>query len=227
MMKIADSFLQIFDKTKHHISSSSPEILWTIKEVSCDASIKKLHVKIGGLDFYAFDERLTKGMGHITNTRSTILEDKECDGIAFVEDLDKCRLIFCDLKSKFDSKKINHGFNQDLMSFLKMHMLLSICDGYELKDFDIDFIVACKCFEDDNKQDSFLHMLQSKQIADSDSFNTNILTSLLTKGEKCVKIGDFPNMSNINIHPSIKDKKIKLRLLMSNNYNDDFVNYSI
>ena len=106
-------------------------------------------------------------------------------------------------------------------------MLLSICDGFELNDIDIDFIVACKCFKDENKRDNFFHKLHLDLIADKDNFNTKILNSLLTKREKCVQLGDFPNMSSIDIHPNIRNKKIKLRLLMSENFSDDFVNYSI
>lgn len=226
-MKIADSFFNIFDLTKNCISSSSPNATWTVTEGSCDASIKKLNINIGKADFYAFNERLTKGMSHITTCKSSKLEDKECDGIAFVEVSGKRRLIFCDLKSTFDSNKVKNGFNQNLMSFLKIYMLLSICDGFELNDFDIDFIVACKCFKDENKRDNFFHKLHSDLIADKDNFNTKILYSLLTKREKCVQLGDFPNMSSIDIHPNIRNKKIKLRLLMSENFSDDFVNYSI
>ncbi len=226
-MRIADSFLQIFDLTRKNISYCSPSKIWTVTENTPNAGIKNLHINMGGLDFCAFNEDLTKGMKHITTDRSSILFDKECDGIAFIENTGKKRIVFCDLKSTFDSGKVRYGFYQNLISFLKMHMLLSICNGYDLMDFDIDFIVACKCFANKNKKENFIHLLQSNQIKGADKFDRNIFYSLIEEGEKCIKIGDLPKISSIDIHPNIRNKKIKLRLLMSEKFSDDFVNYSI
>lgn len=227
MMRIADSFLQIFDKTNTYISAKSPAPIWTITETNPRAGIKRLVVDINGADYVAFDELLCKSMPNITTTRSSIIEDIECDGIAIAEKNGLACLIFCDLKPRFDTCKIMKAFKQDLMSFLKIRMLLSICDGFNLDDYDINFIVACKCFETEDKRTEFISRLQMKQIAKVDAFSSKILYPLLLNGEKRVKIGDFPQIANLDINSDIKNKEIKLRLLTSNNYTDDFVKYSI
>ena len=136
-------------------------------------------------------------------------------------------MLFCDLKSSFDTKNIKKGFSQDLLSFIKLHMLLSLCDGYNLDEIKIDFIVTCKCFENEVKKADILSRVHSGLIANKDVFINAILYPLLVKGEKCIKLGDFPQIAGLDINPDIKNKKVKLRLLTSSNYADDFVHCRI
>ena len=227
MMKLADSFLQIFDKTNTSISAKSPDLVWCVVETAPDAGIKRLFVDMNKADYVAFNELLCKSMPNITTQRSSNIEDSECDGIAMAEKDGRLLFIFCDLKPTFDTCKIIKAFKQDLLSFLKIKMLLSICNGFNFDDCDIDFIVACKCFATDEKRTDFISRLQMKQIAKVDAFSSKILYPLLLNGEKCVRLGDFPQIAGLDINPCIKNKKVKLRLLMSSNYADDYVNYSI
>ncbi|MBR2607147.1 MAG: hypothetical protein IKC70_04380 [Bacteroidaceae bacterium] len=227
MMKLADSFLQIFDKTKAFVSADSSSTHWIITEKNSDAGIKRLFVDMNKAEYIAFDDMLCRSMPNITTQRSSIIEDSECDGIAMAEKDGRLLFIFCDLKPTFDTCKIIKAFKQDLLSFLKIKMLLSICNGFNFDDCDIDFIVACKCFATDEKRTEFISRLQMKQIAKVDAFTSRILFPLLENGEKCVKLGDFPQIAGLDINPCIKNKKVKLRLLMSSNYTDDFVKYSI
>lgn len=226
-MRTADSFLQIFDKTNTSISAKSPDLVWCVVETAPDAGIKRLEVDMRNADYFAFDDSLCKNIPRVTSGISSSLKDSECDGIAIIEKDNRSLMIFCDLKPTFDTKKIRKGFSQDLFSFIKLHMLLSICNNYELDDFDIDFIVACKCFENIAKRADILSRVQNNQIVDKDYFINSLLYPLIKNGEKCVRLGDFPQIAGLDINPGIKNKKVKLRLLTSSNYTDDFVKYSI
>lgn len=226
-MRIADSFLQIFDKTNTNISAKSPVPVWTVVETKSSAKIKRLIIDINGAEYVAFNDQVSKNMTNITTDRSTILEDSECDGIAIIKRENNLCLLFCDLKSKFNNHKIIKALNQDLASFLKMYMLLSVCNGFKLSKCSIDFIVACKCLENDNVKADMLSRLNSIQMANIYSFDGIVLYPLLKNGEICVKLGDFPQIAGLDINPCIKNKKVKLRLLMSSNYADDFVHCRI
>jgi len=84
-MKLADSFLQIFDKTKAFVSADSSSTHWIITEKNSDAGIKRLFVDMNKAEYVAFDEMLCRSMPNITTQRSSIIEDSECDGIAMAE----------------------------------------------------------------------------------------------------------------------------------------------
>lgn len=227
MMRIVDSFLQVFDRTHTHISAKSPAPVWTVVETKSSAKIKRLIIDVNGAEYVAFDDWVSKEMPNITTDRSTILENSECDGIAIIKREDNLCLLFCDLKSKFNNHKIIKALNQDLASFLKMYMLLSVCNGFELSNCNIDFIVACQCFENDNVKADMLSRIHSIQMENINSFDGVILYPLLMNGEVCVKLGDFPQVACLDINPIIKNKNVKLRLLTSSNYSDDFVSYRI
>lgn len=226
-MRTADSFLQIFDKTNTSISAKSPDLVWCVVETAPDAGIKRLEVDMRSADFVAFDDSLCKNIPRVTSGISSSLKDSECDGIALIRKNDEDIMVFCDLKRSLDTKNIKKGFSQDLLSFIKLHMLLSLCNNYNLAEFKIDFIVTCKCFENEAKRADILLRVQNNQIVDKDYFINSLLYPLIKNGEKCVRLGDFPQIAGLDINPCIKNKNVKLRLLTSNNYADDFVNYRI
>ena len=50
-MKLADSFLQIFDKTKAFVSADSSSTHWIITEKNSDAGIKRLFVDMNKAEY--------------------------------------------------------------------------------------------------------------------------------------------------------------------------------
>lgn len=226
-MKTADSFLQIFDKTRGCISADTSSSVWAVTETERKAGIKRFLIDMNKAEYVAFDDKLCKDKLHMPANVSSYFKDSNCDGIALIRKDDENLMVFCDLKASFDTKDIKKGFAQGLFSFIKLHTLLSLCNNYNLVEFNIDFIVVCKCFENEAKRADILLRVQDGQIADKDIFINAILYPLLKNGEICVKLGDFPQIAGLDINPCIKNKKVKLRLLMSSNYADDFVNYSI
>ena len=226
-MKLADSFLQIFDKAKGCISADTSSSVWVVTETERKAGIKRLNVDMNKAEYIAFDDKLCREKLHLPVNISTHFKDSNCDGIALIRKGDENLMFFCDLKAAVDTKDIKKGFAQNLFSFIKLHMLLSLCNNYNLTEFNIDFIVVCKYFENSAKKADIFSRVQSGQIADKDVFINAILYPLLKNGEICVKLGDFPQIESLDINPCIKNKKVKLRLLMSSNYADDYVNYSI
>ena len=153
-MALSNTFIAIFDKAISNGHARECENKWVVVENGKDATLTHLEVNALG-DFLGFDHDLVKGVKDTTTKMSSNLEDKDCDGIAFLNDNSKQEhLVFAELKSNFDVQKITGAFHQITMSFIKMHAWLSLCKDYNLDKIKVHFITACKCCKDRDQEDN-------------------------------------------------------------------------
>lgn len=164
-MSLSNTFTTIFDKAISNGHAREYDNKWIVEELGEGATMTHLEVTADG-KFLGFDQSLVKGVKDTTSKMSSKLDDKDCDGIAFLNDNSKKEhLVFAELKSGFDVQRITSAFHQITMSFIKMHAWLSLCKDYNLSEIKVHFITACKCCKDKNQEDSVrLRISQAQQL---------------------------------------------------------------
>lgn len=221
MMK-TKSFQQIFDR----ISYKETIDKWEIVEPNSDATVKRLIINQCDSTFVAYTDTLFQGMSTLTSCRSTHLKDSDCDAFAYVfnDRFKKEQLLFTDLKSRFNIRKIKQAYSQMMFSLLKLIAMQSLCEGHSLDNQDIEMIVACKCFEN-LEQESLVkdEIIKGQEI--NDKFY-NLLYTLINKNHAFITLNEFTPFKTIPLDEQIKNKEVKLTLIMTNQYNDDTVLYN-
>ena len=87
-MALSNTFTTIFDKAINNGDAHEYENKWVVIEHGKDATMTHLEVNATG-DFLGFNHDLVKGVKDTTTKMSSKLDDKDCDGIAFLNDNSK------------------------------------------------------------------------------------------------------------------------------------------
>lgn len=226
-MALNNTFTAIFDKAIAHGHAHKYEDTWVVEEHQEGATMTHLEVNAKG-KFLGFDHDLVKGVKDTTTKMSSKLEDKDCDGIAFLNDeTNHEHLVFAELKSNFDLQKITGAFHQITMSFLKMHAWLSLCKNYNLSDLKVHFITACKCCKDKDQEDNVRLRISQAQQLGRDTFETKFLKPLLGKKNINVKLSTFGDIQQLPFHDSICDKEITMYLQLTEEPTDSQTSVTI
>lgn len=219
-MTVRNSFVRIFDKSLKIGHAGKSVGRWIVTEHESGATMNRLEVNANG-NFWGFDHDLVKGIKDTTAKMSSALEDKDCDGIAFfIDDSKQEHLVFAELKSGFDIKKLTDAFHQITMSFIKMHAWLSLCKHYNLKDMKVHFIAACKCYKDKNQENSVMLRISQAQQLGNDSFEAKFLRPLLKKHHVEFKLSAFKDIQKLPFHDSISNKEITMYLQLTRSHGD-------
>lgn len=213
MMDVNKVFCQFFDKTVLTGFKESSDI-WRIHEESSSAFVKDLEVKKSGAIFKGFDQLLTKSMDSLTTKRSSTFKDKECDGVAFVKISAEERLLFVELKSKYDTSRISCALEQMCCSFLKMHSMLSLCKGYSLYSLPIDFCAVTLCCRDDDEHAKVNMFISQALMSDEQKDIGSFFDNLFSKGYVNITFNRLFKILNIDLplHDDIMNKDIKVYL---------------
>lgn len=214
-MALSDTFTTIFDKARGIGNAHTSQNKWVVLEHNNNATMRQLEVNAHG-DFLGFNHSLVKGVTDTTTRMSSNLDDKDCDGIAFLNDNSKKEhLVFAELKSSFDVKKITDAFHQITMSFVKMHAWLSLCKDYDLRYIKIHFITACKCYKDKDQEDDIKLRISQAQQLGKNTFEAKFLKPLLNKGKINVKLSTFRDIQQLPFHNLICNKDITMYLQLT------------
>lgn len=223
MILVSNFFCQLFDKTKSaSYSYQRGNGLWTIHEKDESAKLTDLDVVRNSAEFIGFNQKLTKSMPSLTIERSTKFKDKECDGIAFVKTDNREDILFVELKSKYDTSPVSCAIEQICFSFLKMHSMLSLCNGYSLDNLDVFFCVATRCAKNDNeKAKTKFFISQALMRVGQEDFGI-FFQKLFMEGQVSVMMNNLLKIMGIDLplHEAIKNKKVTLFLVTSQNSND-------
>ena len=226
-MALSNTFIAIFDKAISNGHARECENKWVVVENGKDATLTHLEVNALG-DFLGFDHDLVKGVKDTTTKMSSNLEDKDCDGIAFLSDNSKQEhLVFAELKSNFDVQKITGAFHQITMSFIKMHAWLSLCKDYNLDKIKVHFITACKCCKDRDQEDNVRLRISQAQQLSNDTFETKFLKPLLDKNNIKVKLSSFGDIQKLPFHDCICEKEVCMYLQLTENPSDSQTSVTI
>lgn len=219
-MQILDSIHSIYDKKSSSCIRCSCD--WTITEENQSAIFNKLTIHKEGVDFTVINNDFYKGLNAITHDRSSFLCDSDCDGIALVEGKEHNQFIFVDLKSSFSESSICKAFRQDFFSFLKIHVMLSLCEDYQLDRMQLFFYAACPPCKTKTEEYSIKDSLLQGNTINSVRFIDKCLLSYFygTNGFMC-KIEDLPIVTNKKLRQDILSTDIVFRIHTPNNITDN------
>ena len=161
-------------------------------------------------------------MPDLTCKRSTRFENKDCDGVAFVNSTTNEGLLFVELKSKYDTSQISKAIRQMCFSFLKLHAMLSLCSKYALDKMEITFCVATKCAANESEDSKVRQFIsQATQLEEQKDFG-KFLQNLFSKGRNNVSFDNLFKYLCISLplHDVIRNKNIKVHLVTSSTPND-------
>ena len=219
-MSLSDSFMNMFEKANNLAGTGKSQNIWKVVEHEASATMKQLEVNANGT-FWGFNHEIVKNVKDITTRMSSTLEDKDCDGVAFLLDnAQQEHLVFVELKSNFDIKKIIGAFHQITMSFIKMHAWLSLCKGYDIDQLKVHFITACKCYKDKDQEVEVMHRISQAQQLKKDTFETKFLKPLLKKQSLKVDLSSFGDIKKKPFHNSICNKEIVMYLQLTAQYSN-------
>jgi hypothetical protein len=182
------------------------------------SKVKEVTFEKEDCTFFVGNESLLNDMPGITKNRSAFLSDSKCDGVVFMlpEDNEE-KLCLVELKSNFDTRKIQEALSQNIHSLLKLHAMLSLCDGYDWDQLSIELIVACQCFKDKDQEGSV--MLNLNKLKQQNEFGKS-LYKLVKDGHIKVHLGNLYMAQIDGLSKKIKDKEVTLTLLTTENYGD-------
>ena len=227
-MSIISSFGELYNKTQNpaFANYTASNDAFVVNEHDPKASTSLLRVEQAGAMFASYNYMLVKGMGDITEKRSSLFENHDCDGVTIMTHQGHDGLIFSELKSKFSTQKVYEAFRQMTHSFLKMHAMLSLCKDYKVEDVSLHFIAACQCFEDKDQEDGIYNRLSKEEQVDSTTFVGKFLRRLIEQHNLKVKFGDVTAVWCLPINQVLADKEITLSLQVTQNFGDKSLVYT-
>lgn len=157
-MKLHNSIETIFDKSDNPFINNT----WTIYEHEVGASFRTVTIRDIEPKSYSIDSDLYRNKFKKVFENSSKLNDNDCDGCAIIYHNEKKYILLVEMKSKFDTNKISKAYKQALTTLLKNHMLFSLCDGYDVTEYDINILIAC-LQPDNNQKDWLSHQYMQMQ----------------------------------------------------------------
>lgn len=219
-MLLSESFMKMFDKAEDLAGTGKSKNIWKVKEHQPSATMKQLEVNANGT-FSGFNHEIVKSVKDVTTRMSLKLEDKDCDGVAFLlDDAKQEHLVFVELKSNFDIGKIKGAFHQITMSFIKMHAWLSLCKGYDIAQLKVHFITACKCYKNEDQEANVMLRISQAQELEEVTFEAKFLKPLLDEQNVKVKLSIFDDIKELPFHDSICNKEIAMYLQLTAQYSN-------
>lgn len=113
------------------------------------------------------------------------------------------------------------------MSFIKIHMRLSICKNYNLDKIKVHFITACKCYKDENQESSVKLRIYEAQQLEEATFETKFLKPLLDNNNIKVKLSSFDAIQKLPFHDCICEKEVNMYLQLTREYSDSSTSINI
>lgn len=213
-MSVINSIQSIFNKINIEVTTDN----WTVTEIDSGASFNNLHIENFGMNFNIINNNIYQSMPNITTDISSKLRDLDCDGVAFTEINDQKYIILSELKSKYDTNKLSKAYKQIIFTFLKLHMLFSICKEYNINDYKIIGIIACKPVTEEQKTSIEHNLLWSEN-----QFLNNLYYH--NKSECTVENIDF--LRTCNLHKNIATKRFTIFLQTASDIDDNEANIDL
>lgn len=144
MKRLADNFNKAYPNVS--VSEFHDEVSITEPE-NDDSSFRKLNIR--GIDGYAFPHDIANNLSSFaTQAGHQGVLTKNCDGVIIFEYNKQKYVALLELKSSFDTQKINDARDQIIGSYIKMRGLLSTLQNFQ----DYVFIGIIVSFEPDSEK---------------------------------------------------------------------------
>ena len=218
-MQIIDSIKSVFDRKSNccHIVNSE----WVLTESDAGATFLKMTFHYANAEFGTITNDFYKGVGNVTCDRSTYLKDKDCDGVSFICDGDVRKLFLVDMKSSFNENNIFDAYKQDFFTFLKMHMMLSLCAGYNLQDWEVNYYVACPPCKSEAEAASIKDNIMMNEQIGQDRFIDRCIKEYFYGGSDYIcNIFETPLCNGKQLHESIQNSTIHFHIFCPDNPDD-------
>lgn len=216
-MQIIDSLHSVFDKKSNACVCTNGT--WAVYEEK-EVAFKKVTFHCEGACFGVLNNEFYKAIKETTENRSSFLKDSDCDGISFFDDRSSLQLLLVDLKSSFSEQNISKAFKQDFFSLLKIHMMLSLCEGYSLDSLLIRFFAVCPpCASLDDKA-IILDRIYLGEESDKERFENKYLMAYFKKGVFSCKMKDIPFVKDKHLNEDLLDATIQFQIVTAENYED-------
>ena len=200
---------------------------WTIVEHEDGASFKTVRIRDIQANSYSIDNDLYRNKFKKVFENSTKLNDNDCDGCAIIHHNNQKHILLVELKSKFDTTKISKAYKQALTTLLKNHMLFSLCDGYDIQEFDISILIACLPPNENQKtwlSDQYMLMQNSETHNEQDCC---FAVKLYFEKRISTQMRDITFFTNCKFANSINDLNINISLQNPSTEFDSELNLSI
>lgn len=137
------ALIEHFDLLYPHYSSVAFRNSCVIKEKENVREKAFLELKINGVNGYEIPNNVVKdATSFYSKAKSPGTLAHDCDGIFFFEYSGKKFLFLCELKSSFSSQEIQKAKEQVIGSYLKMHSLLSLLQGYRKDEIEVRGLIV-------------------------------------------------------------------------------------
>lgn len=176
---VCDELKELFPKyDKMCYVSDNAEVI----EVGGNAKVKKVIWKDGGCQIC--DPLLIKDLtAFFQLSESKSILHKHCDGILIFDGSEgKRNLVFCELKSSFDTKELYRGYQQIISSCIKMKLLLNLLPNYTYDDYEVKGFIFSKPKKKGLLRDLYKQSLLPKQSQNNKE--ANFILKLCTKENK-------------------------------------------
>ena len=208
-MQIIDSLHSIFDKQATNCKRCNS--IYEISEKSKSATFNKLSICKDNSLLGVIENNFYKGLSKITHERSSFLLDKDCDGAVFYEEEDTLVLLLVDLKSSFHENEIFSAYKQDFFTFMKLHMMLSLCENYNPQHLKIICYAACPPCDKNSSDNIKDNLFMKEQLEDERFIDKCLKAYLYTKKFSCT-IRDIPFVENKRLHENILTIPVEFRI---------------
>ena len=223
-MEPYESLLQIYSIRKD-CHSQHIDVCEVDEHEGADATFHHLYIEDKGAQMEKFDTEYVKGFKNTTENITPILKDSNCDSVVFLKGNDgNLHVVFAELKSKHTADNLRKAFNQVIFTFFKYHQLLSVCEGYDLSNISMDFVLACHAAEINDEAETYSDV-QNEQIlheaSEPKTFVADMLPLLMKKKVYPLKLKDLKGLGSMPFRKDILEKSISLHLATSALPSDD------
>ncbi len=207
-MGVIDSLRDIYDK----MPLSESDDAWVVKEQDKGATFNKLDIQNCGGKFYVIDNSAYKKLDDMITRNSTFLQDEDCDGVASTNVKGNTNFVMAELKSNLASEKIQKAYKQIVFTYLKLFMMMSICQNTDVGKYEIMGIIACHPPKDTDQEDFLkLQYLNIEEIAP----DIKCLVKLYYEGKIECEFGKIYFIKDKKLPDFLKNKKFTLYLKTS------------
>ena len=214
-MEIAVSFRSIFDKAPCQLLDNQ----CVIHEKNSGASFTTLKLVNGGEEIFLLENAFYKYSHKDILSKSSRLDDLDSDGFLITNVNGRKTIVVSELKSSLDSNDLLKAYKQIVFTYIKIHMLLSLCSTFKIEDFDVIGIIACKPPMDE-KQQTFLKDNYFQLLNSSSSIQPDVRLMLKLFFEKSVRttIGCIPFLKDLKLQDDLSSSPFKLYLRMPDSF---------
>lgn len=225
-MSYSASFQQLFGEL---LSERVEGKCIVIDHTQDETNFRELRLVNQNAIFDCYDTAILKGWPYLEKISDKKLLDKDCDGWVIHQKEGREMLLFAELKATGGTKTWTKALQQLMYSFLKIHMLSSLCADYDLSQIKVHFVLACQNYKEGEYRAEVDHRINADQqlrsTALGQQFSTTtekILSKLRTQKKTQFRCGDIKLLQNIPLHSSLAQTIIDLSLVVAENQNETY-----